>query len=78
MLDGVDGIVLASPVYYSSPNGSLLAFLDRLFYSSSRHDKRMKVGVSVAVTRRGGLSATFDVLNKYFTISEMPVASSTY
>ena len=78
MLDDVDGIVLASPVYYSSPNGSLIAFLDRLFYSSSSHDKRMKVGASVAVARRGGLSTTFDVLNKYFTISEMAVASSSY
>ena len=78
MLDDVDGIVLASPVYYSSPNGSLIAFLDRLFYSSSSHDKRMKVGASVVVARRGGLSSTFDVLNKYFTISEMAVASSSY
>lgn len=77
LLEDADGLVLASPVYYASPNGSLLAFLDRLFYSS-KCDKRMKVGAAVAVARRGGLSATFDVLNKYFTISEMPVASSCY
>ena len=72
-----DGIVLGSPVYYASANGTLVAFLDRLFYSS-RFDKRMKVGASIAVARRGGCSATFDQLNKYFTISGMPVASSHY
>ena len=72
-----DGIVVASPVYYASPNATLIAFLDRLFYSTS-FDKTMKVGASVAVARRGGSSATFDVLNKYFTISGMPVASSQY
>lgn len=72
-----DGIVVASPVYYASANSTLTAFLDRLFYSSG-FDKTMKVGASVAVARRGGLSATFDQLNKYFTISGMPVASSQY
>ena len=72
-----DGLVLASPVYYASPNGTLISFLDRLFFSS-KFDKRMKVGASIAVARRGGCSATFDVLNKYFTISGMPVASSQY
>lgn len=72
-----DGIVVASPVYYASANSTLTAFLDRLFYSSS-FDKTMKVGASVAVARRGGLSATFDQLNKYFTISGMPIASSQY
>jgi len=72
-----DGIVVASPVYYASANSTLTAFLDRLFYSSS-FDKTMKVGASVAVARRGGLSATFDRLNKYFTISGMPIASSQY
>ena len=72
-----DGLVLGSPVYYSSPNGTLLSCLDRLFYSTG-FDKTMKVGASVVVARRGGLSATFDELNKYFTISEMPVASSQY
>ena len=73
-----DGIVVGSPVYYASPNGTLLSFLDRLFYSSGKVDKRMKVGASVVVARRGGCTAAMDVLNKYFTISEMPVASSTY
>lgn len=72
-----DGIVVASPVYYASPNATLIAFLDRLFYSSS-FDKTMKVGAGVAVARRGGTSSTFDVLNKYFTISGMPIASSQY
>ena len=72
-----DGLVVASPVYYASANGTLITFLDRLFYSC-KCDKRMKVGASVAVARRGGLSATYDELNKYFTISSMPVASSTY
>lgn len=72
-----DGLVIASPVYYASANGSLIAFLDRLFYSS-HFEKRMKVGASVAVARRAGTTATFDQLNKYFTISGMPVASSDY
>ena len=72
-----DGIVLGSPVYYASANATLIAFLDRLFYST-HFDKRMKVGASVVVARRGGCSATFDELNKYFTISGMPVASSHY
>ena len=72
-----DGLVVASPVYYASPNGTLVSVLDRLFYSG-RFDKTMKVGASVAVARRGGTSATFDMLNKYFTISGMPVASSQY
>lgn len=72
-----DGLVVASPVYYASANATLIAFLDRLFYSTN-FDKRMKVGASVVVARRGGLSATFDELNKYFTISGMPVASAQY
>lgn len=72
-----DGLIVASPVYYASPNGTLVSFLDRLFFSA-KFDKRMKVGASVAVARRGGCSATFDVLNKYFTISGMPIASSQY
>lgn len=72
-----DGIVVGSPVYYASANATLSAFLDRLFYSTD-FDKTMKVGASVVVARRGGLSATFDQLNKYFTISGMPVASSQY
>ena len=72
-----DGLVVASPVYYASANATLIACLDRLFYSSP-FDKTMKVGASVVAARRGGLSATFDELNKYFTISGMPVASSQY
>ena len=72
-----DGMVVASPVYYASPNATLIALLDRLFHST-RFDKRMKVGASVAVARRGGCSSTFDMLNKYFTICGMPVASSQY
>ena len=72
-----DGLVVASPVYYASANGTLISFLDRLFYSTP-FDKTMKVGASVVVARRGGLSATFDELNKYFTICGMPVASSQY
>ncbi len=72
-----DGIVVGSPVYYASANATLAAFLDRLFYST-HFDKRMKVGASVVVARRGGCSATFDQLNKYFTISGMPIASSHY
>ena len=72
-----DGLIIASPVYYASANGALIAFLDRLFYST-HFDKRMKVGASVVVARRGGLSSTFDELNKYFTICGMPVASSQY
>lgn len=75
--EACDGLVVASPVYYASANATLIAYLDRLFYSTA-FDKRMKVGASVVVARRGGLSSTFDELNKYFTISGMPVASSQY
>ena len=76
-LEAADGLVIGSPVYYGSPNGTLLSFLDRLFYRSS-FSKHMKVGAAVVSCRRGGNTASFDVLNKYFTISGMPVASSTY
>ena len=76
-LEAADGLVIGSPVYYSSPNGNLISFLDRLFYST-RFSKQMKVGAAVVSCRRGGNTASFDVLNKYFTISGMPVASSTY
>ncbi|MDO4317343.1 MAG: flavodoxin family protein [Lachnospiraceae bacterium] len=72
-----DGLVVASPVYYASANATLIACLDRLFYSTS-FDKTMKVGASVVCARRGGCSATFDELNKYFTITNMPVASGCY
>ena len=72
-----DGLVVGSPVYYGSPNGTILSFMDRLFYSSS-FSKHLKVGAAVVSCRRGGNTATFDALNKYFTISGMPVAPSTY
>lgn len=72
-----DGLVIGTPVYYASANGSLVSLLDRLFYSD-HNDKTMKVGAAVAVARRGGITATFDELNKYFTISGMPVASGQY
>ncbi len=72
-----DGLVIGSPVYYGSPNGTVLSFLDRLFYSTS-FPKHMKVGAAVVSCRRGGNTATFDVLNKYFSISGMPIATSTY
>lgn len=75
--EACNGMVVASPVYYANANATLIACLDRLFYST-KFDKRMKVGASVAVARRGGCSATFDQLNKYFTISGMPIASSQY
>lgn len=77
LLAKADGVVVASPVYYASANGNLISFLDRLFYSC-RCDLTMKVGASVVCARRGGCSATFDELNKYFTISGMPLASSQY
>ena len=76
-LKAADGLVVASPVYYASANATLVAVLDRLFYSAN-YPMTMKVGASVAVARRGGCSATFDQLNKYFTITGMPIASSQY
>ncbi|UKI17260.1 MAG: flavodoxin family protein [Ruminococcus sp.] len=75
--EGTDGLVVASPVYYASANATLIACLTRLFYSTP-FDKSMKVGASVVCARRGGCSATFDELNKFFTISNMPIASSQY
>lgn len=76
-LQAADGLIIGSPVYWGSPNGTLLAFMDRLFYSTS-FSKHMKVGAAVVSCRRGGNTASFDVLNKYFTITGMPIASSTY
>ncbi len=76
-LEEADGLVVGSPVYYASANATLVALLQRLFYST-HFDKTMKVGASVAIARRGGCSSTFDELNKFFTISGMPVASSQY
>ena len=75
--EAADGLIIGSPVYYSSPNGTALSFMDRLFYSAG-YPKHMKVGAAVVSCRRGGNTATFDALNKYFTISGMPVVSSTY
>ncbi|MBO5077222.1 MAG: flavodoxin family protein [Clostridia bacterium] len=75
--ENADGIVLASPVYYASANGTLISLLDRLFFSSS-FDKTMKVGASVVVARRGGCSSTFDGLNKYLMNCGMAVATSQY
>lgn len=77
LFEEADGLVVASPVYYASANATLIACLDRLFYST-HFDKSMKVGASVVCARRGGCSATFDELNKYFTICNMPIASSQY
>ena len=74
MFEEADGLVVASPVYYASANATLIACLTRLFYSTP-FDKSMKVGASVVCARRGGCSATFDELNKFFTISSMPIAS---
>lgn len=76
-LEAADGLILASPVYYASANATLIACADRLFQSTP-FDKTMKVGASLVCARRGGCSATFDELNKYFTISAMPIASSRY
>lgn len=73
-----DAFVIGSPVYYASPNGTAVSFMDRLFFSTGRVDKSMKVGASVVSCRRGGNTATFDMLNKYFTISNMPIVSSQY
>ena len=75
--EAADGLIIGSPVYYGSGNGTLISLLDRLFYSS-HFDKRMKVGACISVARRDGCVSTFDQLNKYFTISGMPVASSHY
>lgn len=72
-----DGIIIGSPVYYASPNGTLLSFLDRLFYSTS-FDKTMKVGAAIVSARRAGTTSSFEVLNKYFSISSMPIVTSQY
>ena len=76
-LEKADGLIVGSPVYYSSPNGTIISFMDRLFYSAP-YDMHMKVGAAVVSARRGGNTASFDVLNKYFSISGMPIATSTY
>ena len=76
-LEAADGLIVVSPVYYGSPNGTLVSFLDRLFYSSN-FSLKMKVGAAFAVARRAGTTASFDMLNKYFTIAGMPVVSGDY
>lgn len=74
-----DGIVIGTPVYYAGPNGQLHSFLDRLFFSTSTaFSKTMKLGATVVSSRRAGSTSTFDDINKYFTISSMPIVSSTY
>lgn len=79
LFEEADGLVIASPVYYASANGTIISFLDRLFFSTStKFDKTMKVGASVVIARRAGTTATFDELNKYFTIAQMPIVSSQY
>ncbi len=77
-LEAADGLVVGSPVYYGSPNGTILSFLDRLFYSAGGSSMHLKVGAAVVSCRRGGNTASFDVLNKYFSISGMAIATSTY
>lgn len=77
-MDHADGLVIGSPVYFASASGTLLSLLDRLFYSSLHKNWTMKVGASVAVARRGGATATMDVLNKYFLKTNMPVVPSQY
>ncbi len=77
LFEEADALIVGAPVYYASPNGTLISLLDRLFYST-RFDKRMKVGAAVTVARRGGLTASYDVLHKYFGISGMPIATSSY
>ena len=72
-----DGIIIVSPVYFASPPGSLIGFLDALFMSS-KFDKRRKVGASFTVSRRAGATGSYDIINKYFGISGMPIASSNY
>ncbi len=77
-MQSADGLLVGSPVYFASPNGTLLALLDRLFYSNLHSDWTMKVGASVCIARRGGATATMDVLNKYFLKTNMPVVPSQY
>ena len=78
MLAAADAFVIGAPVYFSSPAGGAISFMDRLFFSTLHTDKTMKVGAAVVTCRRGGNTASFDVLNKYFTMTGMPVASSQY
>ena len=77
LFEEADGLIIASPIYYASANGTIISFLDRLFFST-HFDKTMKVGASVVIARRAGTTATFDELNKYFAMNQMPIASSQY
>ena len=77
-LKAADAFVIGAPVYFASPAGGAISFMDRLFFSTLADDKTMKVGAAVTTCRRGGNTASFDVLNKYFTMTGMPVASSQY
>ncbi len=77
LFDNADALIVVTPVYYAMPNGNLISFMQRLFYST-HFDKRMKVGASIAIARRAGTTFALDCLNKFFTITEMPVASSFY
>lgn len=77
-LNEADAFVIGAPVYFSSPAGGVISFLDRLFFSTFKDDKTMKVGAAVTTCRRGGNTASFDVLNKYFSMNSMPIASSQY
>ena len=76
-LDEFDGLIVGSPTYYASPSGSLIAFLDRLFYSAGSKLAK-KPAAAVAIARRGGTETSFDVINKYFAITQMPIVTSTY
>lgn len=73
-----DALIIASPVHYASASGAVTSFMDRFFYSSDKADLKLKLGATIVSCRRGGASAAFDQLNKYFTISEMPVVASSY
>ena len=77
-MEECDGLIVGSPVHYAAASGAATSFLDRLFYSTDKNQLRHKFGASIVSCRRGGASATFDQLNKYFTINEMPIVSSVY
>ena len=77
-MEECDGLIIGSPVHYAAASGAATSFLDRLFYSTDKNQLRHKFGASIVSCRRGGASATFDQLNKYFTINEMPIVSSVY
>lgn len=78
LFEEADGLVVGTPVYYASANATTIAFLDRLFFSTSHFSKVMKVGAGVVIARRAGTTATYDELNKYFAMNQMPIATSQY